>query len=126
MKRLIARFLLAADTRKMTAPFHNRIRKVCPLMAATLILPAPGLRKILGQIARYGIVGAAIALLPLQQQALAQAILPTGFLEMSTVPSNGDLNPYGVAFVPDGFPGGALSPGDILVSNFNNSQNQQG
>jgi DNA-binding beta-propeller fold protein YncE len=85
-----------------------------------------GLRKIVGQIARYGIVGAAIALLPLQQQALAQAILPTGFLEMSTVPSNGDLNPYGVAFVPDGFPGGALSPGDILVSNFNNSQNQQG
>jgi hypothetical protein len=40
MKRLIARFLLTADTRKMTAPFHNRIRKVCPLMAATLILPA--------------------------------------------------------------------------------------
>jgi hypothetical protein len=85
-----------------------------------------GLRMILGQIARYGIVGAAIALLPLQQQTLAQAILSTGFLEMSTVPSNGDLNPYGVAFVPDGFPGGALSPGDILVSNFNNSQNQQG
>jgi DNA-binding beta-propeller fold protein YncE len=85
-----------------------------------------GLRMILGQIARYGIVGAAIALLPLQQQALAQAILPTGFLEMSTVPSNGDLNPYGVAFVPDGFPGGTLSPGDLLVSNFNNSQNQQG
>jgi uncharacterized protein (TIGR02246 family) len=40
MKRLITRFLLAADTRTMTAPFHNRIRKVCPLMAATLILPA--------------------------------------------------------------------------------------
>lgn len=40
----------------------------------------------------------------------------------STVPQNGDLNPYGVAFVPDGFPvGGKLSPGDILVSNFNNS-----
>jgi hypothetical protein len=67
-----------------------------------------------------------IALLPLQQRALAQAILPTGFLEVSTVPPNGDLNPYGVAFVPEGFPGGALSPGDILVSNFNNSQNQQG
>jgi hypothetical protein len=81
---------------------------------------------ILGQIARYGIVWAAIALLPLQQQALAQAILPTGFLEMSTVPSNSDLNPYGIAFVPDGFLGGALSLGDILVSNFNNSQNQQG
>jgi uncharacterized protein (TIGR02246 family) len=40
MKRLITRFLLAADTRKMTSPFHNRIRKVCPLVAATLIIPA--------------------------------------------------------------------------------------
>ncbi|MBV8969027.1 MAG: hypothetical protein JO331_08205 [Verrucomicrobia bacterium] len=41
---------------------------------------------------------------------------------MSTVASNGDQNPYGVAFVPDGFPsGGPLSSGDILVSNFNNA-----
>jgi uncharacterized protein (TIGR02246 family) len=40
MRRLIARFLLAADSRKMTPPFHNRIRKVCPLVTATLILPA--------------------------------------------------------------------------------------
>ena len=46
---------------------------------------------------------------------------------VSTVPSNGDLNPYGVAFVPSGFPeGGRLSPGDILVSNFNASSNLQG
>jgi hypothetical protein len=45
----------------------------------------------------------------------------------STVPSNGDVNPYGVAFVPSGFPaGGTISGGDLLVSNFNNSQNQQG
>ena len=47
---------------------------------------------------------------------------------VSTVPAvNGDLNPYGVAFVPRGFlPGGNLNPGDILVSNFNNSGNIQG
>ena len=45
----------------------------------------------------------------------------------STVPSNGDVNPYGVAYVPANFaPGGTLNPGDILVSNFNNSQNLQG
>lgn len=45
----------------------------------------------------------------------------------STIPLNGDLNPYGVAFVPQGFPaGGALRPGDVLVSNFNNSSNLQG
>ena len=54
--------------------------------------------------------------------------LPDGaFQTLTTVPPNGDLNPYGVAFVPFNFPaGGAISPGDILVSNFNNSANQQG
>ena len=46
---------------------------------------------------------------------------------VSTVPSNGDVNPYGVAFVPRDFPtGGKLNPGDILVSNYNNSNNLQG
>jgi len=45
----------------------------------------------------------------------------------STVPGNGDLNPYGVAFVPFGFPsGGAITAGEILVSNFNASDNHQG
>lgn len=40
---------------------------------------------------------------------------------VSTIPSNGDTNPYGVAFVPEFFfGGGALDPGDVLVSNFNN------
>ena len=46
---------------------------------------------------------------------------------VSTVPPNGDVNPYGVAFVPQGFPnGGPLQAGDILVSNFNNNMNLQG
>jgi hypothetical protein len=37
------------------------------------------------------------------------------------------VNPYGVAFVPPGFPsGGRLEPGDVIVSNFNNSSNLQG
>ena len=45
----------------------------------------------------------------------------------ATAPANGDVNPYGVAFVPYGFPsGGPLHPGDIIVSNFNNSSNLQG
>ena len=45
----------------------------------------------------------------------------------STIPANGDLNPYGVAFVPDGFPdGGSIAGGDVLVSNFNDSANIQG
>jgi len=43
------------------------------------------------------------------------------------VPASGDQNPYGVAFVPAFFrEGGPQEPGDILLSNFNNSQNVQG
>jgi hypothetical protein len=42
----------------------------------------------------------------------------------STVPSNGDVNPYGVAVV--GRSVGMLDSGDVLVSNFNNVRNIQG
>ncbi len=61
-----------------------------------------------------------------QQPAPNPAFLPSPVQMVSTIPANGDVNPYGVAFVPAGFPGGALNPGDVLVSNFNNSQNLQG
>jgi uncharacterized protein (TIGR03118 family) len=45
----------------------------------------------------------------------------------STMPPNGDQNPYGVAVVPKGFEGqGVLKAGDVLVSNFNDSTNTQG
>jgi DNA-binding beta-propeller fold protein YncE len=42
----------------------------------------------------------------------------------TTVPSNGDLNPYGVAQVP--VTKGSLVAGNFLISNFNNSMNFQG
>ena len=42
----------------------------------------------------------------------------------STVPSIGDVNPYGVATVPRSI--GSLVAGDTLVSNFNNKENEQG
>ncbi len=42
----------------------------------------------------------------------------------STVPANGDVNPYGVAVVPMTI--GKLVRGNVLVSNFNNSANLQG
>jgi len=42
----------------------------------------------------------------------------------STVPFNGDLNPYGVAVVSRST--GRLHAGDVLVSNFNNKHNLQG
>jgi hypothetical protein len=42
----------------------------------------------------------------------------------STVPANGDVNPYGVAVVPRST--GNLHQGNVLVSNFNASSNIQG
>jgi hypothetical protein len=42
----------------------------------------------------------------------------------STVPANGDVNPYGMARVTKSQ--GALVRGDVLISNFNNSKNLQG
>jgi len=42
----------------------------------------------------------------------------------STVPANGDVNPYGTVLVTKNQ--GALVRGDVLISNFNNSKNLQG
>jgi hypothetical protein len=42
----------------------------------------------------------------------------------STVPANGDVNPYGIVRVPRS--SGSLVKGNILISNFNNSSNFQG
>src|ERR1700758_1011388 len=55
------------------------------------------------------------------------SFLPDQVRSASTVPANGDVNPYGVAFVPPKFPsGGTATTRNILVSNFNNSSNLQG
>jgi hypothetical protein len=55
------------------------------------------------------------------QATVVSHLAGTPNLVASTVPANGDQNPYGVAFVPNGiFPGGKLHAGSILVSNFNN------
>src|SRR5690348_5354862 len=45
-------------------------------------------------------------------------------LVASTVPADGDVNPYGVFIVPRSV--GHLERGNILVSNFNDSANLQG
>jgi hypothetical protein len=42
----------------------------------------------------------------------------------TTVPANGDVNPYGIVTVPTSI--GKLDRGSLLISNFNNSLNQQG
>lgn len=74
----------------------------------------------------------ATAALTLLTAALASAIgahsiFPLLPPSVSTIPANGDVNPYGVAFVPKSVPeDGILRHGDILVSNFNNKANIQG
>lgn len=79
-----------------------------------------------------GLVGFA-GVLGVAGPALAQAKpFIEGFHKISTIASavprggsaKGDQNPYGVAVVPRS--SGDLVRGDVLVSNFNNSQNQQG
>jgi hypothetical protein len=62
--------------------------------------------------------------IPLVALALAGAHAGTVTTIASTIPSNGDINPYGVSRVPASI--GSLTKGNILVSNFNNSNNLQG
>jgi len=70
---------------------------------------------------RIGLIAMLISTLMLAgARAHARRIAPVA----STIPGNGDLNPYGVAVVPTTT--GALTQGNILVSNFNNSENLQG
>jgi len=63
-----------------------------------------------------------------QQPSAEDAFLPSPVRVVSTVPANGDVNPYGVAFVPGNFDtnSGPLKHGDILISNFNSKSNLQG
>jgi hypothetical protein len=81
------------------------------------------------RIAGFLFVGIALfAIFSGMPSADAGVFLPEQMTIFSTVPPNGDLNPYGVAFVPQGFQSGTgpLRPGQVLVSNFNNSTNLQG
>lgn len=73
-------------------------------------------------------LGALALIAPLAQQtAHSQGALIPNQLSTSVVPAIGDVNPYGVAFVPPNFAaGGSLNPGDILVSNYNSAMNLQG
>lgn len=74
-------------------------------------------------------VGAAAAI---PASAAASQAFVSRFHEIHTLasavpasgPAMGDQNPYGVAVVPR--TDGKLVRGDVLISNFNNSQNQQG
>jgi hypothetical protein len=85
----------------------------------------PGWRRVLTAVM---LLVAAPAIVLAQWSGADDAFLPSPVRTVSTVPANGDVNPYGVAFVPKNFETGSgpLKHGDILVSNFNNSANLQG
>jgi DNA-binding beta-propeller fold protein YncE len=59
--------------------------------------------------------------------ALAAPPFLPSLINSSAIPANGDQNPYGIAFVPQGFPTPAkVAAGDVLVANFNNGTTQTG
>jgi hypothetical protein len=70
---------------------------------------------------------ALVAAAPMTASAMPSSFI-SGFNTVqtiaSTVPKNGDVNPYGVAVAPVSM--GKLVAGDVLISNFNNKRNLQG
>ena len=78
-------------------------------------------------VAASAIVAVGVAVAPMAQADTQKSFVGnfnTLTTVASTVPGNGDLNPYGVAVVKHSQ--GKLQKGNVLVSNFNNSANQQG
>lgn len=69
-------------------------------------------------------LSAAILAMPAIASAAVLPALQNNSTIGSTVPGNGDVNPYGIFQVKRST--GNLVAGHILISNFNNSQNQQG
>jgi hypothetical protein len=78
------------------------------------------------------LLGAAVASAALLHQTAAQAAQPNIFLDrihrqatlISTVPDNGDQNPYAIVVAP--VSAGSVRKDDVLVTNFNNDGNLQG
>ena len=85
------------------------------------------LRRRLSHAARAGALLAAIA-----PSAAALAAQPAAFLDTihrqttlsTTVPENGDQNPYAIVVAP--VSAGVIEKGDVLITNFNNDGNLQG
>ena len=82
-------------------------------------------RRIKPSFASVTVLASALLIVSFAHAARAGS-MPIVPLQISTAPANGDLNPYGLAEVPAGFPEGSIKSGQLLVSNFNNSANTQG
>jgi hypothetical protein len=83
--------------------------------------------RLLGGVALVGAVTAALAaswVVPASAGSSFIGGFSTVSTIASTVPHNGDINPYGTAVVP--MSEGRLVQGDVLVSNFNAKSNLQG
>jgi len=80
---------------------------------------------------RISALGLALAAMAMSS-GMVHADEPKGFLETvhkhvtltSTVPENGDQNPYALVIAP--VSAGAIQKGDVLIDNFNNAANLQG
>jgi hypothetical protein len=78
------------------------------------------------------LIGALIATAALAPQAAAPATQPASFLDgvhrqtvlSTTVPENGDQNPYAIVVAPLSV--GSIQKDDVLITNFNNDGNLQG
>jgi len=83
-------------------------------------------RRLAAALALACLGAAGIATAPAASAAPGPFIGPFNTVQTlaSTVPMNGDVNPYGVAVAP--VTKGLLTAGDVLVSNFNNHRNLQG
>ena len=96
------------STRKEPSSRRPRLR----LVAAPLLIAGTALGTLAGGAAPAGAASTFLGSLSTITQVA------------STVPANGDVNPYGVAVVQRSV--GHLHRGNVLVSNFNNSSNFQG
>ena len=103
---------LSSLTQRRIRPKKRRVHRA---------LLAVGMTGALGAAAAAVGVPAAAASAPTQPFL---SHLSTVINVASTVPANGDVNPYGITAVPESV--GKLVRGDTLVSNFNDSANLQG
>jgi hypothetical protein len=79
-------------------PHRRRARLLAPAVAAAALVAPPRVGLAGGRSVNGGLTPSTVA---------------------TTVPANGDQNPYGIATVPRTV--GRLVAGDILISNFNNA-----
>ena len=113
-------------------PFSVATRRVLETEPVEVVMRSALVRVISGSRAK-GLMPAIVAVLAIAVAApSAPAKLSSSFVGSfntiktvaSTVPTNGDVNPYGVAVAPVST--GRLVKGDVLVSNFNDKGNLQG